>query len=142
EFYADRPREAWPYAANGELAMTTAPLDGPALAADGGPAKPFPLSGARWGHLHLRAIDLPRSEAFYHDTLGLEVTQRSYPGARFMAADGYHHHLGLNTWTGSRLPWPPNALGLVSATFARAGVAAAQRVTAPEGYSLRIEPLR
>ena len=24
----------------------------------------------------------------------------SFPGALFLAADGYHHHLGLNTWAG------------------------------------------
>jgi catechol 2,3-dioxygenase len=24
----------------------------------------------------------------------------SYPGALFLAAGGYHHHLGLNTWAG------------------------------------------
>ena len=142
EFYADRPRAAWPFAASGELAMTTAALDGPALVADGGPAKPFPLAGARWGHLHLRAIDLPRSEAFYREALGVEITQRSYPGARFMAADGYHHHIAINTWSASRRPQPDGTLGLASATFARTHLAAAKKITAPEGYVLALEPLR
>ncbi len=142
EFYTDRPRETWPFAANGELAMITQPLDAPALLADGGPTKKFPLAGAHWGHLHLRAIDLPRSESFYRENLGVEVTQRSYPGARFMAADGYHHHLALNTWTGSRRPQPSGALGLVAATFARTGLTESKRLSAPEGYTLVLEPLR
>jgi catechol 2,3-dioxygenase len=25
----------------------------------------------------------------------------NYPGALFLAAGGYHHHLGVNTWAGS-----------------------------------------
>ncbi len=141
EFYTDRPREVWPYAANGELAMITQPLDAPALLAAGGPPKKFPLMGARWGHLHLRAIDLPRSEAFYHEALGAVVTQRSYPGARFMAADGYHHHVALNTWSGSRRPQPSDALGLIAATFGRAGLAESRSLLAPEGYTLTVEPL-
>jgi catechol 2,3-dioxygenase len=141
EFYADRPRASWPFAANGEVAMMTEPLDAPALLEAGGPATEFPLAGARWGHLHLRTIDLPRSEAFYRDHLGLQVTQRSYPGARFLAADGYHHHLGLNTWSGPRRPKPADALGLVGATFARAGIDSAQEFIGPEGYMLTVEPL-
>src|SRR4029078_6794302 len=45
--------------------------------------------------------------------LGLEVMVRSYPGALFLAAGGYHHHLGLNTWQNEGAPSPPQgALGL------------------------------
>src|SRR5690606_13883170 len=82
EFYADRPSEAWPYA-QGELAMTTKPLALRSLLEDAAPASPTPLAGAAWGHLHLRVTDLDRSEAFYRDLLGVEVMQRSFPGARF-----------------------------------------------------------
>ena len=62
------------------------------------------------------------------------------PGARFMAADGYHHHVALNTWTGSRRPQPSGTLGLLSATFARTGQDAPEALAAPEGYTLRVEP--
>lgn len=140
EFYADRPQEVWPYAANGEVAMTTRPLDVRALLADGANAGPEPLSGANWGHLHLRVTDLNRSEAFYCAKLGMQVMQRSYPGARFLAADGYHHHLGLNTWGGPRLPQPPGALGLAEATFAKTGTAAETTVIDPDGIRLRLQP--
>lgn len=141
EFYTDRPRTAWPYAANGELAMVTQPLALQSLFADAAPANDTPLAGARWGHLHLRVTDLDRSEKFYRDTLGVALTQGSYPGARFLAADGYHHHLGLNSWGRPRAPQPPGALGLAGATFARAGVAESQTVRDPDGIVVRIERL-
>jgi catechol 2,3-dioxygenase len=67
------------------------------------------------GHVHLHVSDLARAEAFYHGLLGLDVTQRSYPGALFLSAGGYHHHLGLNIWAGAGAPPPPpDAVGLLS----------------------------
>jgi catechol 2,3-dioxygenase len=36
---------------------------------------------------------------FYHDALGLDAIVWSYPGAVFLSAGGYHHHLGANTWS-------------------------------------------
>ena len=140
EFYADRPPETWPRR-NGEIAMSTLPLDLPALLAEGARAPAAsPLAGARWGHLHLRVTDLDRSEKFYRDALGLEVTQRSYPGARFLAADGYHHHLGLNTWGRPRQPRPASSLGLTEAAFARTGSPAEKQLNDPDGIALRIAP--
>lgn len=142
EFYSDRPRAAWPFAANGELAMTTLALDVPALLAQAAapvkaPAKKGPLADARWGHLHLRVTDLARSEKFYRDALDVTLTQGSYPGARFLASDGYHHHLGLNSWGAPRQPQPPGALGLAQATFARNGVAE-NNLRDPDGLALRL----
>ena len=32
---------------------------------------------------------------------------RGYPGALFVSHDGYHHHVGLNTWQGAHGPAPP-----------------------------------
>ena len=54
--------------------------------------------GLRMGHVHLHVGSLERSEAFYHGSLGFDKTVWSYPGALFMSAGGYHHHIGLNTW--------------------------------------------
>jgi len=59
------------------------------------------------GHVHLKVADLDRALAFYRDVLGFEVTQY-YPGAAFLSAGGYHHHIGLNTWE-SRGGSPPAA---------------------------------
>jgi len=50
------------------------------------------------GHVHLKVADLDRALAFYQGALGFEITQRYGPGAVFLSAGGYHHHLGLNTW--------------------------------------------
>ena len=67
----------------------------------------------RIGHVHLKVADLERSLAFYRDVLGFEVTQRYGSQAVFLAAGGYHHHIGLNTWesAGGRPP-PSGATGL------------------------------
>lgn len=64
------------------------------------PAAPFkPVHpGVRIGHVHLKVANLDRALAFYHGVLGFTITQRYGPGAVFLAAGGYHHHLGLNTW--------------------------------------------
>jgi len=50
------------------------------------------------GHVHLKVADLERSLAFYRDVLGFEVTQKLGSQAAFLSTDGYHHHIGLNTW--------------------------------------------
>ncbi len=42
---------------------------------------------------------------FYRDVLGFEEIYRR-PGAVFMSAGGYHHHIALNTWE-SRGGQPP-----------------------------------
>jgi len=64
------------------------------------------------GHVHLKVADLDRALAFYRDVLGFEVTQ-FYPGAAFLSAGGYHHHIGLNTWESrGGSPPPPGATGL------------------------------
>jgi catechol 2,3-dioxygenase len=52
----------------------------------------------RIGHVHLKVADLERALGFYRDVLGFEMTQRYGPGAAFLSAGGYHHHIGLNTW--------------------------------------------
>jgi catechol 2,3-dioxygenase len=138
EFYADRPKAAWPTASDGKIAMFTRSLDVPDLLAAASAAGPNPLAGARWGHLHLRVTELDRSEKFYRDALGLVLTQGSYPGVRFLAADGYHHHLGLNVWGRPRQSQPVGALGLAEATFARSGAAFKAPLRDPDGIAIRL----
>ena len=60
----------------------------------------------RIGHVHLKVADLGRALGFYRDVLGFAVTQRLGDSAVFLAAGGYHHHIGLNTWesAGGRAP--------------------------------------
>jgi len=54
--------------------------------------------GTSIGHVHLKVADLDRALAFYSGVLGFKLTQRYGHQAAFVAAGGYHHHIGLNTW--------------------------------------------
>jgi catechol 2,3-dioxygenase len=100
EVYADRPRTAWRRDATGQLFMTTAPLDVRGLiAAAGGADWTGMPSGTAIGHVHLHVGDLAEAEAFYHRALGFDKVVWTYPGALFLSAGGYHHHLGTNTWS-------------------------------------------
>ncbi len=65
------------------------------------------------GHVHLTVADLERSLSFYRDLLGFEVTTRYGDSAVFLSAGGYHHHIGLNTWSGKgATPAPKGHSGL------------------------------
>jgi catechol 2,3-dioxygenase len=100
EVYADRPRSAWE-SKDRELAMSTLPLDLDDLVRAGGDAPWAGMpAGTLMGHVHLHVGDIDQASAFYHDALGLDRTVWSYPGALFLSAGGYHHHLGVNTWAG------------------------------------------
>ena len=107
EVYADRPREAWT-TLGGELAITTEPLDFDRLLAAAGSEQWQTLpAGTKIGHVHLHVGELPRARQFYHEQLGLDIVVSSYPGALFLSAGGYHHHLGVNTWAGPHARLPP-----------------------------------
>jgi catechol 2,3-dioxygenase len=68
--------------------------------------------GLRMGHVHLHVGDIDAAREFYCDVLGFEP-MTTYPGAIFVAAGGYHHHVGLNTWRGEGVgPAPEAAVGL------------------------------
>lgn len=70
------------------------------------------------GHVHLKVADLERSTALYQVAIGLAVTQRYGSQALFLSADGYHHHVGLNTWESRGGPAPAaNATGLYHVAF-------------------------
>lgn len=75
-------------------------------------------AGTRVGHVHLKVSDLERAIAFYSGVLGFELVQRLGDGAAFLSAGGYHHHVGLNTWTSRGGPPPArHATGLYHAAF-------------------------
>lgn len=104
EVYADRPRDAWRVSGD-ELAMTTEPLDLASLVADAeGVAWHGMPAGTVLGHVHLHVGDLDEGAAFYHQAVGFDKVVWSYPGALFLAAGGYHHHLGTNTWARGAKP--------------------------------------
>jgi catechol 2,3-dioxygenase len=98
EVYADRPRGAWRYHER-QLRMTTNHLDvDDVVKAAGGERWTGMPAGTVLGHVHLYVDDIATAEAFYHDALGFDKVVWSYPGALFMSAGGYHHHLGTNIW--------------------------------------------
>lgn len=98
EVYSDRPRHSWRYD-GAQIYMTTARLDAEDLvrAAKGDRWTGMP-PGTVLGHVHLYVDDIDQATAFYHDALGFDKVVWSYPGALFLSAGGYHHHLGTNTW--------------------------------------------
>jgi catechol 2,3-dioxygenase len=119
EIYRDRPRPEWPRE-RGALQMATLPLDLDALVsalADGSgavaPIDPTVPLGTAIGHVHLQVAELAAAQEFYSEVLGFDATVRGYPGALFVSAGGYHHHIGLNTWhSAGSAPPPPGAVGL------------------------------
>jgi catechol 2,3-dioxygenase len=120
EIYWDRPRSHW----EGKVAegMTTLPLDVDDLLGvlsdpstepfDGLPA------GTVMGHVHLKVADVPDTIAFYRDGLGFGLMAALGPQAAFLAAGGYHHHIGANTWESAGAgPAPEGSAALRQATI-------------------------
>lgn len=136
ELYCDRPRERWAFRGK-YVAMTSDPLDTADLLAQ---AKDQPWNGVDAatdvGHVHLCVSSLEAAEHFYVDTLGMEATQRDFPGALFLAAGGYHHHIGANTWrSAGSPPAHDDAVGLCSFTLEVPG-ATVSEVAARAGVAL------
>lgn len=109
EIYRDRPRADWRYA-GGRLKMATDPLDLQGILAEL-PAAPEPWDGLPpgtvMGHIHLQVNQIETTEQFYTDLLGFDLIMRYGPSATFLSTDGYHHHVGANTWAGVGAPPPP-----------------------------------
>lgn len=160
EIYVDRPRSAWRRAGR-ELMMATDPVDLPGLlAAAGGVQWSGMPSGTVMGHMHLHVGDVATASRFFSEGLGFDRTVWGYPGALFLGAGGYHHHLGTNTWAGRGaiaapeedarlLEWTielPDATSVTEAadSLARGGYAAAHEAATeviardPWGTQLRI----
>lgn len=138
EIYRDRPRESW-RVNGGELAMATDPLNLDSLAEERGANELWSGldAGTVIGHVHLHVAQLRDAEALYCDRIGFTTTVRRYPGALFVAAGGYHHHMGLNTWAGVGAPPPPeNAVGLARFTIEAREIASAEVVDEATGITV------
>lgn len=121
EIYRDRPASEWTWT-DGQVEMATLPLDLAGLLADAG-GSPGPSADLRLGHVHMNVGDLPKARAFYEGVIGLDVTTDRYPGALFVSAGGYHHHVGLNVWQGIGAPPPPGSLGIAGLAMRVSGPA-------------------
>lgn len=106
EVYSDRPRTDWRRVGR-ELMMATDPIDMDGLLEKAGSEtwEGVP-AGTVMGHVHLHVGDLSRAKAFFSEGLGFDQTVWGYPGALFLGAGGYHHHLGTNIWAGPRSTRP------------------------------------
>ncbi|MDC3414053.1 VOC family protein [Aquibacillus sp. 3ASR75-11] len=116
EIYIDRPSNTWSWE-NGEVIMTTDPLDAEGLLAEG--------EGKMWeglpkdtvmGHIHLHVAELDEIKEFYTAGLGFDIANSMYGDqVLFVSTGNYHHHIGLNTWNGVGAPQQPeNSVGLRS----------------------------
>jgi catechol 2,3-dioxygenase len=100
EVYADRPRESWKRSGR-ELMMATDPVDVADVVRAAGDVPWNGLPAATvMGHVHLHVGDIDQADDFYAEGVGFDRIVRRYPGALFLSAGGYHHHLGTNIWAG------------------------------------------
>jgi catechol 2,3-dioxygenase len=122
EVYSDRPPETWTRPAGGkphEVLMTTLPMDVTGVVAAGVklPVRAAFPDAAAIGHVHLKVGDIAAAEAFYGGVLGLDRTY-GRPGAAFLSAGGYHHHIATNTWSSAGAgPRLANSAGLAGVEF-------------------------
>ena len=135
EIYADRPRETW----EGKVGerMTTIPLDtGDLLRGIDDAAFQGLAEGTTMGHVHFCVADIPGTVDFYRG-LGFEVMARVRDDAAFLASDGYHHHVGANTWQSRGAPYAPDDRArLTRATIL--GAAEDREILDPSGIPLAL----
>lgn len=119
EIYRDRPRDEWIWR-DDHVQMANRPLDFQGLLAEPGVETAASQSmkiGTHVGHIHLEVDDLEKARKFYGEIVGFAPTA-TLPGAQFLGAGGYHHHLGTNIWESRNGPAPsPNTAGLSLMTF-------------------------
>ncbi|MBA2725276.1 MAG: VOC family protein [Actinobacteria bacterium] len=102
ELCRDRPEAEWPApTADMIVPMATLPVDlqavleaGRGRDAEGDEAPPE----THVGHVHLQVADIGDTTRFYADVLGLDLMATLAGSAAFLSSNGYHHHVGANTW--------------------------------------------
>ncbi|MCP3028864.1 VOC family protein [Halobacillus sp. A5] len=113
EVYCDRPKEKWQTEDDGSLPLASDPLNAEDILKYKNQWEGLP-EGTVMGHIHLHVASIPEALHFYHSILNFQVKIRHGNQALFLAAQDYHHHIGLNTWAGAGVPSnPPEAAGLI-----------------------------
>lgn len=143
EVYADRPRNTWLHVQK-QLKMATDPVDVTAVVASAGDTRWTGMpKGTVMGHVHLHVGTIEGAAAFYSEALGFDRIVWSYPGALFMSAGGYHHHLGTNTWAGKNaVATPADEAGLIEWTIelpATSDVDAVAKSVGDAGHAVKRE---
>ena len=116
EIYADRPRATWE--GKVDQTMTTLPLDTADLVRgiDDEPFQGLP-GGTTMGHVHFCVADIPSTVEFWQG-VGMELMAELRAQAAFLASNGYHHHVGANTWQSQGAPYAPaDRARLIGATI-------------------------
>ncbi|HKE78410.1 MAG TPA: hypothetical protein VKB54_03845 [Solirubrobacteraceae bacterium] len=136
ELYRDRPRESWPAPEAGErVRMDTLPLDLRALASEAeGDA-----DGVRIGHVHVKVADVEEATRFWTEEVGLELMTGWAGQAAFLAADGYHHHIGVNAWYSRGQPLAPESAPGIEAVVL-GGTGRSEELHTPDGVRVVLEP--
>ena len=112
EIYVDLPPEKWERTKDGGYEGGSYPIDFEKLVEEATPSWNGLPENTRIGHMHLQAAELEITEQFYVEGLGFTITSKGN-GSLFLSKDHYHHHVALNTWSGTGLPTPPpNSRGL------------------------------
>jgi catechol 2,3-dioxygenase len=138
ELYRDRPREEWPPPRPGDrVFMVTEPLDAEGVIADADGDLPDAAAGVVVGHVHLKVADVEQAVAFWTQEIGMELMARYGADAAFIADEGYHHHVGANSWhsRGAALE-PREGPGLDRVVLAGAP---ARTLTTPDGVQIVFE---
>jgi catechol 2,3-dioxygenase len=140
ELYRDRPRGEWPPPRPGEkVHMDTIPLNLDSLLQASSAEMPGASAGVDIGHVHLKVADVKDAVAFWTGEPGLELMTMFGDDAAFLAADGYHHHIGANSWFSRGAPLdPPDVPGIAEVVLARDGVEADLRT--PDGVRVVLAP--
>jgi catechol 2,3-dioxygenase len=139
EIYRDRPREEWPPPRPGDkVFMTTEPLDAEGVLADAEGDLPDAAAGTDVGHVHFKVADVEQAVAFWTEEVGMDVMARYGADAAFIADEGYHHHVGANSWysRGAELE-PQDGPGLDRVVIAGAPERA---LPTPDGVEIVFEP--
>lgn len=117
EIYIDLPPETWKQDQYGRYEGGTYAFDLEKTLAEATSTWTGLPEDTRIGHMHLQVAELDKTEQFYVEGLGFDITSKK-DGSLFLSKDRYHHYIGLNTWSGLNLPAPPeNARGLKQFTF-------------------------
>ena len=139
ELYWDRPREEWPPPRPGDrVFMTTEPLDAEGVLAAAEGDLPDAAAGVDVGHVHLKVRDVERAVEFWTHEAGMELMARYGADAAFLADEGYHHHVGANSWysRGAALE-PSEGPGLDRVVIADAPE---RTLVTPDGVEVVFEP--
>jgi catechol 2,3-dioxygenase len=140
ELYRDRPRNEWPPPQGGEkVHMDTIPLNLDELLRASEVEMLNASAGIDIGHVHLKVADVEKAVSFWTDEVGLELMTMFGDDAAFLASDGYHHHIGANSWLsrGATLE-PPDGPGLDEVVLAMDGKEA--DLLTPDGVRVVLTP--